>query len=452
MNPRVKNNLEQKTLEQKSNKGLIVICVLIISITVLVYWNTFKNDFVWDDRVVIVGNDFIKQWENIPLLLSKKYFVLSQEGAYRPIATLSLFVDYQLWKLNPVGWHLTNILFHAFNGILIYLFAKLITKNKFIAVVSGLIFVVHPISTETVNVVSFREDLICLLFFLSSIIFYIKSYDDILKNKKIFFYILSLTFFIFSLFAKEMAVTLPFILILYDYSFQKTSRNAPRFDIKRYIPFFIVLSLYLFGRFLVFNPAKFTDIIGGRDFSKPIEYMGGNIYTSMLTMCKVTVRYLWLLIYPLKLSADHLVLPSFSIFEFPVISSIIILVGILISAVLLKKYSKELSFCVFLFFVSLLPVSHIIPIGVVMAERFLYIPSIGFCLFLSMIFGLVKKVKFLYLVLGFLIMFYSVRTIKRNQDWKDDFSFWMSAYKNNPDSLNANYSLGSIYQNKGSMI
>lgn len=147
--------------------------ILIVILTSLVYANSLKNSFVRDDHIVIVNNDFVKSWKNFPLIFTGDYLtpiseikhlgtrdIGSGETTYRPVVTISYFIDYSLWKLNPFGYHLTNLLLHIFNAILLYVFINLIAKNKKVALLTSLLFTLHPANSEAVNGIAFREDLL----------------------------------------------------------------------------------------------------------------------------------------------------------------------------------------------------------------------------------------------------------------------------------------------------
>ena len=138
---------------------LIPIFILLI-LTIGVYSNTLKNGFVFDDYFIIIDNIFIKDWKNLSGLLSKDYFSRSGEATYRPVVTLSYFVDYSLWGLKPYGYHLTNVLIHSVNAVLVFLFVLLLIKGRRAAFLAALLFAVHPVLTEAVNAISLREDLL----------------------------------------------------------------------------------------------------------------------------------------------------------------------------------------------------------------------------------------------------------------------------------------------------
>lgn len=156
-------------------KRHILPLLFIAFVSIALYANTLQNGFVYDDEFTVVENTGIKRLDNLPELIDPgEYFSLSGEVTYRPVVTITYFLDYYLYGLKPWGFHLTNLLLHALNGILLYIFLALSAINRtqdsrsffndppFII---SLLFSTHPVLTEAINGVSFREDLLC--FFLA---------------------------------------------------------------------------------------------------------------------------------------------------------------------------------------------------------------------------------------------------------------------------------------------
>lgn len=447
------------------NKGKLSI-VFILFITATVYANSLRNSFVWDDVSVIVDNNFVKSWKNLPLILSTAYFspssktgpyyllnykVGSGETSYRPIVTISYFIDYFFWRLNPFGYHLTSLLLHLLNVLLLFIFIKLTVNNKKIALLSCLLFALHPVNSEAVNVISFREDLLVFLFFITSLILYIKLGKSRGK-KKTLIYILVITSFFLALFSKEMALSLPFILIIYDFYFLHWQKNSIPF-MRRYAGHFLIMLFYLVVRFCILvNPTKL-----------PLKYAGGNLYTNLLTMSSVFTRYIQWLFFPINLYAT---LPSdpalifYSIFNPRVIFSLTLIITCILIAIKVRRTSKEISFAIVWFFITLLPVSNIIPIITYEANRYLYIPAAGFCFLISM---LLFKLSGLKLASAFvniprqaardtiviLIIFYSLFTIIRNNVWKDNIALLLEMAQTYPKNSRIHADLGSRFREIG---
>src|SRR3989338_9876756 len=157
------------------NLHLSILIFVIVCLSQFFYLNSLSNQFVYDDEFTIVNNYFVKKWENLPLLFSKDYFRFSGELSYRPVVTLSYFIDYTLWKLNPFGFHLTNTLLHTLNSILLFFLLKRVFNYQATSFITAIIFSCHPLLTEAVNAISYREDLLAATFFIAAFLLYIKT-------------------------------------------------------------------------------------------------------------------------------------------------------------------------------------------------------------------------------------------------------------------------------------
>jgi len=444
---------------------------LIILLTFGVYANSFKNEFVYDDEVIIIENSFIRNWKNLPKIFTEGYFTFVQEGFYRPISTITYFIDYSLWGLNTLGWRLTSISFHIANAILIYFLVRLIfshsltpsLSNSLTALFTALLFALHPVHTETVNCISFRKDIISFFFFLLSFYLYLRatrSSNDppplvhSLLPKSSLLYLASCVFFILGLFSKEEAIILFVVLIIYEYIFIPSKRGK-QFLIKHF-PYWFIAGFFLFFTFFAFKP---TGYILGINISQPRVYPPGGILIRLINSCKAFVFYIKLLLLPTRLTVDYEPTISYSFADTGAFLSIGLLLFILLFAIIISKYSKVITFSILYFFIAFLPVSNIVPIGAIMAERYLYFPSLGFCLLLATIFTKteeyfqIKKRKTLPILLTFFVLstflFYSLRTIKRNTDWKDALTLWTKTVEVSPQSWLAHTNLGDAYAKRG---
>lgn len=408
--------------------------IFIILFTFLIYANKFNNGFVRDDFRIIVKNDFIKDIKNIKYVFSKKYFSLTDEWQYRPVLTLTYFLNYYLFGLDLKSWHFFNIFFHSLNAILIYFIVLLILKDKLIAFLSGILFIVHPIQTETVNYITGgRDDILCFFLFLSAFLFYIKN--NIL---------LSIICFIMALFTKEMAITLPIILFAYDYFFLK---DRIKNNLKKYSVYLFTVLMYLLFKFYLF---KSFGTVAGIDLSNGFKYYGGNIYLSIVTGLRITVYYVYLMFFPYKLSPsiDKIFRISETAIEPSAIISLLFLSSIFFIAINNIKKDKRVSFCIFYFFITLIPVSNIIPFGNLMQEQYLYFSSFGFCLLLGILIIKIKKINIILILFSVIIMIYSLRTVLRNKDWKDDISLVEKTVYYFPKVAYTHQTLGVYYAEK----
>jgi hypothetical protein len=462
-------------MNEKSQKqypaNLIFISIIILA-GFISYWNALENGIIWDDYGIL-ESPAIKELSlsNIIRSFTDKNAYHAPGEIYRPLYLISFAINYKLHGPAPWGYHLVNIIIHILNSIIIFYITSLFINRtetkldmqhkpekasgfvkKLPAFITAVFFVIHPIHTESVTWIKGRDDVMAFFFFLLAFYLYIKS---IIKNKEAegkgkkpindnhlsFFnlqYLISLFFYILALLSKEMAITLPFLFILHDYCFSPYElRNIKRWFL--YIPFFLITGVYLIVR---------TNVLGQ---VAQTEYLGGSFGQAILTMTKGTILYLKLLIFPIGLCGDYLAFPISRTIDLEVIYSIFIIVVIITAGIISYRYNRSITFSIFWFFITLLPVSNIVPIKISIAERFLYIPSfsivilagIGIKILIGSHFYIRYKKIFAVLFL-ISIVFYTYGTIQRNKVWKDEFSFWENVLSKYPSSR-AYTNLGLAY-------
>ena len=403
--------------------------LIIIVAVIVVYLNIFRNDFVWDDKFFVLEREEIKDLGNIPA-----FFTQDVEGLYRPVRTVFYAVSYALWKENPIGYHVNAILIHSIVSILVYLIILKISGKIKLSFLAGLLFALHPVHTEAVTFITANFDLLGIVFYLLGFFYYLKASE----NGK--YYTVSVLFFLLGVFANEFGVTLPLVLVCYDLVYKNLRKNNLVQKLKQYIPYFIITALFLFIRFRIIGV-----------FAR-VESYQANYFGKLFTMPQVIMRYIQILFVPFNLSVDHSVgIASFAeVIFFSVIVALVVYFGFM-----LRKKSKLASFGVFWFFITLLPVMNIVPIQRMMAEVYLYLPSVGFCVFLAWLIGKVPKMKFrnakicYILILIVVLGSYSVISINRNTIWKDEFSLWNNAVKTNPSSSKVHSNLALELDERG---
>lgn len=383
----------------------------------------------------------------------------SGELSYRPIVTISYFIDYSLWHINPFGYHLTGVILHCLNTILIYILINLTSKNKLLGFISCVIFTIHPCLSEAVNCISYREDLLAAFFLLISFILFIKISNDLPVQKNtpwinnlqtILIYLGSLLSFFLALLSKEMAITLPLLIIIYEITLRPLSlRKTILNKIWLYAGYLSITALYVYIRFFLFNLPHAT-----------IGYPEEGIFINIKTMTKVIASYIKLLFFPLTLNADHYVPISAHLFDLEFICSLSLLIITLIITIRMFRYSRPVSFSIVWFFITLIPVYNIIPIINIMSERYLYIPVIGFCALIGALSSnkidlnmIIKPANLRLALIGLFLLslsvFYAAITVKRNKDWKDDFTLWTKTVETSPDSYRGHNNIGREYLSKG---
>ncbi len=412
----------------------IHLCIIVI-LTFVNFWGSLANHFTYDDRLVISENDYFQSLFSFRSLFGKNYFKFSGESTYRLIVTLTYLIDYKIWGLSSFGFHFTNLFLHLATAIALYFFTSLLFKEKNVAFVSVLIFSAHPIHSEVINAIGFREDTLCTLFYILSLSFFVQLFKS--KNGKynIIYLIIAVVSFIISVFSKEMGITLPLILVLYFSLFGKKSVSVKRFVVYS-IPFIVIVLFYAIVRFGILTVPP----------PEEAHYQGGSFINNFLTMSKVFIYYVFALCFPFRLKIQYDFPSATGLSDVLAIVSVVALVFIILFAIYLKRYSRIYTFSILFFFVTLLPVSNLIPIINFVAERYLYLPSIGFCFLLSFLINKIKLPSVKYVILIVLLCFYFVINYKQNKVWGEDLSLWEKAVQDAPDSFRVRYNLGSAYR------
>lgn len=425
------------------------------------YTNTLKNGFVLDDEDVIINSPLIKDFNNVNKLFDRDYFYLSGEMSYRPVVTLSYFTDYKLSGLKPWGYHLTNILLHATNSILLYFFLSLIVRPsavkthkqplpqpiRDIPLLISLLFVAHPILTEAVNVPSYREDLLVFLFYIGALNLYLSIRSSTISQSRLLIpalYLLSCILYLLALFSKEMAVTLPLMVYCYEWIYTDKRGNKNSIFLNPYnIGYFGITFIYIYIRFYYFhNPASLVEVYAP----------AWGFAERLLTIPLLILNYMKLSIFPISLSSDHIIDPVRSVSSFLFIAPVIIVSSLLAIAITVRSRKKEIAFGILYFFITLIPVYNIVPIAIPIAERYLYLPIAGFAIIAGALLKLVLEApgfKFrrliIFIILFFTVSLYSIKVIERNEIWGNDYLFWTDTVKNSPKSDRAHLNLGAVY-------
>ena len=406
-----------------------------------------SNEYVYDDFQVIRDRDAIKDLQNVKELFSRDYFSVFMERTYCPVVTLSYMVDDAVFGGKPWGYHIASLLYHIVVSFIIYLLLIEFCFEKRYALLGALIFAVHPVHTETVSWITGRTDILSGLFYFLTVLLYAR-FTGSSGSKRKALYAVSLVAFTFAVFSKEMAVTLPVILLAYDIiirygcDLNKAKEGllkAGTFAV--YSGYVIIVLFLLFVRFFLFNQELY---VGS-------GYPPGGVISILMTFCKIILKYVRLLLVPVNLTVDYNIPVSVSIFDRGIITSIMGVVALITVAVISLKKSKKFFFAVLFFLLTLLPVSNIIPFGILIAERYLYIPSLAYSILFA---GAISNImntgnrntgRFAVVAAVSALVMFSVITIKRNTEWKNEIILWSSAIRCFPDNPRVHNQLGNAY-------
>jgi protein O-mannosyl-transferase len=410
------------------------------------YSNSFQAGLVFDSANVIAGDPRIREARarNAQLILSEEYWYgRAKSGLYRPITTLSYLINYATFGngVRPAGYHWVNLALHSANVGLVYALGILIFEDTALAWALAALWGLHPLLTESVTNIVGRADLLAGCGVLSGLLCYVKSAAATGRRKAAWLAALAAAQTM-ALFSKESGAVLPGIMLLYDLTWPRLTKWRARW------PGYAALALP-FAVFLYLRGAAPTSM--AIDFSEnPLVSAG--FWAARLTALKVIGKFLWLFLWPARLTADY------SYNAIPVgwkldwddaapLLAIACCLGAVAAAFRWKpnegKLKHALPFFLLFFLVALAPVSNLIVlIGSIMAERFVYLPAVGLagCLAVA-IRALTGRLQ--WIAVGLLCLAFGARTYARNFDWRDELSLWTSAEKAYPASARPHNNLGN---------
>ena len=427
----------------KNKLWLFLSLLFVICIVVWAFWPSLFNDFVnWDDNILLFDNPSVKglTFKNLQTIFSTYYI-----GNFIPLTLLSFSLEHYFCELTPFYYHLTNLILHTFNSLLVFWFIYLLVNYKkilsstfsfdlselLIPVIVAVFFGIHPMHVEAVAWVTERKSLLFTLFYLSgliSYIFYLKR--KVIFKKSLVLYLFTLLFFILSVLSKPVGMSFPFILFLLDWYL---NRKKTSYLILEKIPF-----LAIAGACAVIS-------YFGQKFAGTIQV--GTIFSltnSFFLACYGLTLYICKLILPVNLS---------NLYQYPAELSVFCrmspLVLIIITAFTLYslKYTKKIFFGFLFFLICIAPVLKILPYAsAVIDDRQTYLSSIGlFFVFAESIVWLWNKkynhTIFRYCIIVFLCLItliFSIGTRQRCRVWKNTISLWSDAI-NKDDTLITGY-------------
>jgi len=458
--------------EIKNTKYLLA--GLVSLITLLVYLPSLWNDFLWDDEVYVTDNIIIRSF-NLDLI--KSVFFEFHASNWHPLTWISHAIDYAIWGLNPIGHHLTNVVLHSVIAALVVVITvqlvDLYGKRTAVAEVApwlkgtgilitagvtGLLFGLHPIHVESVAWVAERKDLLCALFFLLSIMTYVKYARAVSNNAAPLFplrykhYLITFGFFTLALLSKPMAVSLPAVMLILDwYPLRRIqSLKSFRVSLVEKAPF-IILSLL-------------SSIVTIQAQKIAIELMQVvPLSTRVLVAVKSLIGYLWKIILPTNLIPYYPYPKDISLLSLPYPLTIVLTVGITVICIVKARKQRLWSSLWAYYVVTLIPVIGIIQVGSQsMADRYTYLPSLGPFLMMGLVIawswnwvntlrGKKAIVKLLGLsVFIFLTTALMYLTVGQIGIWKDDITLWSYVIEKEPESVpQAYYNRGLDFGNMG---
>jgi hypothetical protein len=451
-------------------------------LTLLVYLPALQNKFVeWDDGDYASANPHIR---SLDIAFLKWAFLQFFASNWHPLTWISHALDYALWGLNPLGHHLTSIVLHALNTFLVVILAirlldafkereranppLLFIRERMVLIaagIAGLLFGLHPLHVESVAWVAERKDLLCALFFLLCIIMYTKyvrsreseyGVHTMVGHKNAFIskeYLLSLFFFILALMSKPMAVTLPVVLLLFDWH-----------------PFYRIRSFKTFRAAFVEKLPFFLLSLASSIVTVFAQKAGGALSSSVMTplptralvAAKALIAYFGKMVWPANLVPFYPYPETASVASLEYLVPVALVAGITAVCVVLAKKRKLWLTAWGYYCITLLPVLGIVQVGgQSMADRYSYLPSLGPFLITGLgaawiwekTYALKRTGPFVKLIAGIaaacLLFFLSSATIEQTGIWKNSLTLWTYVITKDPAVSFAYNNRGLTYDEMG---
>lgn len=419
------------------------IFLLFFFLSVILYSRSLNGIFVFDDKIYIINNEYIRSLWNIPRFFTTPHLLAEgtvHAGHYRPLTATSQALSYAIGGGAAWAFKAGNLMLHVGAAFLVFLILEAMSLSFFAAFTSGLIFLVHPFNTEAVNYVTARTTVLSAFFYLLAFYWWVKFRSQ----KTSYFYLAAFFAFLLSMLSKEVAITLPLMLWLYDIYFvkrSKTGRESAWHSYSPYLPFLLAAVAPYFGYRLLFTGSL-------------IPHFQRDIWTQFYNGVVSLVMYWKLLIFPYGLSLAH-EQEIYTYFFVPqVLISYVIVAVILCLIVYLKIIGRGPSLCASFFgvwfFVTLLPTT-IFPLNMIFQENRGYLAAVTFAVLAGILLGeLVRRWSIPgYVILAGLVVLYGFQTINRNGDWQDSILFFEREVRLNPMSFSAHVELAQVYDSVG---
>ena len=409
----------------------------LIAVTFVIYSGVLSHDFVntWDDDVYVTANEAVRGFSLSHL---RAAFTQIYSGNYAPVQIVSYMLDYTFWGYRAGGFLLSNVVYHAINGILFYWLLIRIQKTQALALVAALLFLCHPVQVESVAWVSQRKNLLAMLFFLISFHCYL-GYHERKGGKGWPHYGYALLFFMVSLLAKAITVIMAPIVVLYEQCFN--NGNSWRRKILPAIPFFAAAVAMSLVTFVSQTPGR-------------APYFGGNPLSTVYTMLPIFVRYLRMVVWPSDLCASY-TLPVRSVPDLPVLLSALFFLLLGTGSIYLYHRRRDLFFWFLVFFIGLAPVSQVIPIMTLINDRYLYFPMLGASVLLAeallIAYGIAAGRVRILTIAGVcaVVVAMSYLTFKQAAVWENSITLWSDVTGKYPGDTDAWNALGDSYLENG---
>jgi len=427
-----------------------IICLLLV--TAAVYSGTLDHSFHADDRDNITNNSFI-QISNLSVSEFKRAIKESVNDK-RPVANISFALNYYFDGLEVRGYHVVNIIIHLLAGIMLYYFVKKtlsipLVRDKlgeagFIPFFTALIWMVHPLHTQSVTYIIQRMNSMAVMFFIMAMLFYVKARLSPERVKKVLFFAISFFAGLLAVGTKQNTATLPLFILLYEWYFFQDLRL--KFSRQQLFWIVTIGCLFVFVLYLFLGSSPLNRLFpsyDGRPFS---------MAERVLTQPRVVLHYISLIFYPEpgRLNLDYDFPLSYSLVSpATTLIAILVIIGMVGLAIYSARKNRLFSFCILWFLGNLVIESSTIPLEIIFEHR-TYLPSMLMILLLVLfLHRFVNKRRVLIVSLVAVALLFSYWTYARNKVWQDELTLWADTHKKSPNKARVNSFYGGVLSGEG---
>jgi hypothetical protein len=418
-----------------------IIPVLIVILAMAVYANSLRNGFVLDDEGILVHNDVVHGLNGVWRAFVTPWWP-NGAGQYRPLVVASFSAEWTLWGGSAAGFHAVNVLWHAAATLLVYVFLRRWLSFGGSAI-AAVLFAVHPVHVEAVANVVGRAELMAACGILGMLILHSRRSPW------------AVAAFAAALLSKEHALIAPVLALVVDVIERPEARSAATGSARppgpRVLPLYagyaMVALVWAVALVVLFRNQTFTAIA-------PL-WLAVDARTRWLTMLGVVPVWVRLWFFPLALSADYsprVVEPWPDNIPLALLGAAILLTAGALTMLTWRR-AKPLVLAMVWIAVTMLPVANlIVPTGIIVAERTLYLSSIGAVLVVGFASERIaqRRADFTMIVAGLFVVAASARTWTRNLVWKSNRAVFLDAVAQHPEASWTHASLGKIYSvNRG---
>jgi tetratricopeptide (TPR) repeat protein len=415
------------------NRRILACMLLLATVTFVTYANSLSNGFVWDDHQILESQGVMAELPSLSQVFGGTDTVYGDTPVpyYRPLHRYIHLLELRFFGLNPRPFHAVNVLLHVANVQLLFRLALRFIRGIFPALVTALLFAVHPVNSEGINFITSRQNMWALFFTLAAGLVYFRTGQE----RRTWQPFVAALFFLGGLCCKETAL-MPLVFLAMALLFAPSATSGTRWRRMRELaPFCFAMGIYAALRFSAIPLS--AGLPGAPATATLLERLGWNLY--------VVPKYAFNLALPVKLSAFYAMPATYPFGDVTLYAGWLLVAAFLLFVA--RRHTRVQILALLWLAINWLPISNIIPIpSAPLADRYLYLPaaSIWFlagCLAEEMHDRLARN-RVVPFAVGLAVLVLALLSMQRNQVWKNDLTLFSSIARAEPWSGHADYTLG----------